>query len=48
MDCLKNAYKNKVMNKKKIAEKKIDELLNISMSDSARDILRRLKEIDKD
>ena len=47
MVCLKNAYKNKVMNKKKIAEKKMDELLNVSMSDSARDILRRLREIDK-
>ena len=47
MECLKNAYKNKVMNKKKIAEKKMDELLKITMSDSARDILRRLTEIDK-
>jgi DNA-binding NtrC family response regulator len=46
LEALKNAYKKKVMNKKKIAEKKIDELLKISLSGSPRDILRRLKEID--
>ena len=47
-EALKNAYKKKVMNKKKIQEKKMDELLKISLSGSARDILRRLKEIDKE
>ena len=46
LEALKNAYKKKVMNKKMIAEKKIDELLKISLSGSPRDILRRLKEID--
>ncbi|MDH3827003.1 MAG: response regulator, partial [Desulfobacterales bacterium] len=48
LEALKNAYKKKVMNKKKIEEKKMDELLKISLSGSARDILRRLKEIDKE
>jgi len=46
LDSLKNAYKQKVMNRKKIQEKKMDELLKISISGSARDILRRLREID--
>ena len=47
MESLVNAYKNKVMNKKKIEDKKMTELLKISLSGSPRDILRRLKEIDK-
>jgi len=47
LDSLKNAYKKKVMNKKKIEEKKMDELLKISLSGSAREILRKLREIDK-
>ena len=47
LEYLINAYKNKVMNKKKIEEKKMAELMKISLSGSARDILRRLKEIDK-
>jgi DNA-binding NtrC family response regulator len=47
LESLKNAYKKKVMNKKKIEEKKMDELLKASWSSSARDILRRLREIDK-
>jgi DNA-binding NtrC family response regulator len=48
LDSLKNAYKKKVMNRKKIEEKKMDELLKISLSGSAREILRKLREIDKD
>lgn len=48
LEALKSAYKKRVMNKKKIEEKKMDELLKISISGSARDILRRLKEIDKE
>ena len=44
---LKDAYKKKVMNRKKIEEKKMDELLKVSISGSAREILRRLKEIDQ-
>ena len=47
MEALVNAYKNKVMNKKKIEDKKMTELLKISLYNSPREILRRLKEIDK-
>jgi DNA-binding NtrC family response regulator len=48
LEALKDAYKKKVMNRKKIEEKKMDELLKISISGSAREILRRLREIDHD
>ena len=48
LEALKSAYKKKVMNKKKIEAKKMDELLKVSISGSARDILRRLKQIDKE
>ena len=48
LEALKEAYKKKVMNRKKIEEKKMDELLKISISGSPREILRRLREIDKD
>jgi response regulator of citrate/malate metabolism len=48
LEALKEAYKRKVMNRKKIEEKKTDELLKISISDSPREILRRLREIDKE
>ena len=48
LDSLKNAYKKKVMNRKKIEEKKMDELLKIAYSGSTREILRRLREIDKE
>jgi DNA-binding NtrC family response regulator len=47
MECLKDAYKKKVMNRKKIEEKKMDEMLKISLYGSPREIMRRLKEIDK-
>jgi DNA-binding NtrC family response regulator len=47
LESLKNAYKAKIMNEKKIEEKKMDELLKISLSGSARDVLRRLRELDK-
>jgi len=47
MESLINAYKNKVMNKKKIEDKKMAELLKISLYNSPKEILRRLKEIDK-
>ena len=47
LEALKNAYKKKVMNRKKIEEKKMDKLLKVSISGSAREILRRLKEIDQ-
>ena len=48
LDSLKTAYKKRVMNRKKIEEKKMDELLKISLSGSPREILRKLKEIDKE
>jgi DNA-binding NtrC family response regulator len=48
LEALKEAYKKKVMNRKKIEEKKMDELLKISISGSPREILRRLREIDKE
>jgi len=47
LEALKNAYKKKVMNKKQIDEKNMEELLQMSLTTSARDILRRIKEIDK-
>jgi DNA-binding NtrC family response regulator len=48
LEALKSAYKKRVMNKKKIEEKKMNDLLKVSFSGSAREILRRLKEIDKE
>ena len=46
LEALKEAYKKKVMNKNKIEEKRMNDLLKISQSTSPRDMLRRLKEID--
>ena len=48
LEALKDAYKKKVMNRKKIEEKKMDQLLKISISGSAREILRRLRERDQE
>ena len=47
LEVLEDAYKKKVMNKEKITEKKMDELLKISFSSSPMGILRRLRELDK-
>ena len=47
MNCLKEAYQKKVMNKNKIANEKMEELLKGTMHGSAREILKRLREIDK-
>ena len=47
LEVLKNAYKKKVMNKNKIEEKRINEMLRLAQSDSPRKILARLKAIDK-
>lgn len=47
LEGLKNAYKKKVMNRKKIKENKMDELLKISISSSPLGILRKLREMDK-
>ncbi len=46
LETLKDAYKKVVMNRNRIEEKKMNELLKISQSGSSRDVLRRLKEID--
>ncbi|SRR6056297_811778 len=46
LEVLKEAYKKKVMNKNKIEEKRLNEMIKVSQASSARDVLRRLKEID--
>ena len=48
LETLENAYKKRVMNKNKIEEKKMNELLKIIESNSHSEILRRLQEIDKE
>ncbi len=48
LEALKEAYKRKVMNRNKIEEKRMNELLKISQSNSPRDMLRRLKELDSE
>ncbi len=47
LEALKNAYKKKVMNRQKIEEEKMDDLLKLTLSSSPLGILRKLKEIDK-
>ena len=47
MKMLIEAYKKRVMNKQQLAKKKMDELLKISQGRSAREILSRLREIDR-
>ncbi len=47
LEALKNAYQKRVMNKNNIEAKKMKELLKISMSNSPREIIRRLQKIDK-
>ena len=47
LEALQDAYKKKVMNRKKIEEKKMNELLSISISSRPREILRKLRELDK-
>jgi len=47
LEALKDAYKKKVMNRKKIEEKKMNKLLNISISSRPREILRKLRELDQ-
>ncbi len=46
VDALTEAYKKKVMNKKCLDEKKMEELFKISQYGSSREILKRLREID--
>jgi len=47
LEALQNAYKKKVMNRKQIEEKKMNEILSISISSRPREILRKLREMDK-
>lgn len=47
LEVLKEAYKKKIMNKNKIEENRINEILKMAHSASALDILSRLREIDK-
>lgn len=47
IEALQAAYKQKVMNRRQIEEKKMEKLLQISASSSPRDILRRLRELDE-
>ena len=47
LEALQDAYKKKVMNRKQIEEKKMNELLSISISSRPREILRKLRELDK-
>lgn len=42
-----DAYKKRVMNKTKMDEKKMDELLKLSLSASPRGILKKLKEMER-
>lgn len=46
LEVLKDAYKKKIMNKMKIQETQMDELLHKAAGDSPLAILRRLKEMD--
>lgn len=47
MEVIVEAYKKRVMNKQQIKEKRLNELLKISQTHSAREILSRLREIDR-
>jgi DNA-binding NtrC family response regulator len=46
LEVLAEAYKQRVMNKQKITDKKMEDLLKISMGHSPREILARLRSID--
>jgi DNA-binding NtrC family response regulator len=46
LDTLIQAYRQRVMNKQKIENQKMDQLLKISLGSSPKEILRRLREID--
>ena len=48
LEVLKDAYKAKVMNKKKINEEKMNEMLKAAQGSTAREILERLREIEKE
>jgi DNA-binding NtrC family response regulator len=46
LEALIEAYKQRVMNKRKIEDEKMSQLLKISMGSGPKEILRRLREID--
>lgn len=46
LEALIQAYKQRVMNKQKIEEEKMNQLLKIAMGSGPKEILRRLREID--
>ena len=46
LEVLKDAYKKRIMNKKQIQEEKMNKLLDITLVNSPREILRKLKEMD--
>lgn len=48
MGVIVEAYKKRVMNRQKIKETRIDELLKISKSHTAREILSKLRQIEKE
>ena len=48
LEVLVEAYKKKVMNKFQIHEKKMDEALQLSVSESPLHILRKIRELDKE
>lgn len=48
LEVLKEAYKQRVMNKMKIQEKRMDEILKTAESGSPLSILRRIKELDRE
>jgi len=48
LSVLADAYKRKVMNKKKIKEERMEEILGMADSSSPLNILRRIKELDKE
>jgi len=47
LEVLTNAYKKKVMNRKNIDEKKMNELLKIAIGESPKSILSSLRKLDK-
>lgn len=48
LEVLKEAYKERVMNKMKIKEKRMDEILKTAESGSPLSVLRRIKELDRE
>lgn len=48
LEVLTKAYKKKVMNRKNIDEKKMEELMKVAIGESPREILSSLKKLDND